>query len=79
MTNKSGKSYVYLPFPEHPHANKGGNIPFHTWVAERKLGRFLRDFEVAHHLDGNGLNNDPSNLLVVPSSVNRWLGPLVMS
>lgn len=76
MTNNAGKAYVYVSLPEHPRANKGGNVPVHTLVAERKVGRFLRPYEVAHHLDGDGLNNDPENLLVVPASVNRWLPPL---
>jgi hypothetical protein len=31
-------------------------------VMERKIGRPLRDNENVHHLDGDRLNNDPSNL-----------------
>lgn len=34
----------------------------HRLVMERKLGRPLRDAENVHHLDGDRLNNDPSNL-----------------
>ena len=43
---------------------KDGDIPVHIRVAEKKLGRPLRQGEVVHHKDRNKLNNDPSNLWV---------------
>lgn len=39
----------------------------HRVVAEKKLGRKLRDGEVVHHIDGNKRNNDPDNLMVFSS------------
>lgn len=39
----------------------------HRIVAEEKLGRPLRQGEVVHHIDGNKKNNQPDNLLVLPS------------
>lgn len=39
----------------------------HRAVAEKMLGRPLRDGEVVHHNDGNKRNNDPNNLRVFPS------------
>ena len=39
----------------------------HRIVAERELGRKLTASEVVHHIDGDKLNNDPSNLQVFPS------------
>lgn len=39
----------------------------HRHVAEAKIGRPLRAGEVVHHLDGNKLNNTPSNLVVLSS------------
>lgn len=79
--NQRGKAYKYVRVSSHPRADAKGYVPQHTLVAERKIGRFLRPYEVAHHLDGDGdgLNNDPENLLVVPASVNRWLPPLNMN
>ena len=41
--------------------------PTHRAVAEQILGRPLRPGEVVHHIDGNKLNNDPSNLMVFAS------------
>ena len=39
----------------------------HRVVAEQLLGRPLIDDEVVHHVDGNKRNNDPDNLMVLPS------------
>jgi hypothetical protein len=45
---------------------KDGKIKgVHTTVAEEKLGRKLGKHEVVHHKDGNKLNNDPDNLIVL--------------
>ncbi|GKX27862.1 hypothetical protein SH1V18_03420 [Vallitalea longa] len=41
----------------------------HRVVAEKKIGRKLRDGEVVHHMDGNKLNNSPDNLKVFRSQV----------
>jgi hypothetical protein len=37
----------------------------HRVVAERMLGRKLVKGEIVHHADGNKMNNDQSNLLVM--------------
>ena len=42
----------------------------HTVVAEAKLGRPLRDDETVEHVDGNGLNCSPENLVVVTRARN---------
>lgn len=36
----------------------------HRVVAEKMLGRPLKDGEVVHHIDGNKFNNNPKNLLI---------------
>lgn len=40
----------------------------HRVVAEQMLGRPLVKGEVVHHIDGNGKNNSPSNLMVITQS-----------
>ena len=39
----------------------------HVIIAETALGRELPKNAVVHHIDGNGRNNEKSNLLICPS------------
>jgi hypothetical protein len=48
--------------------NKKGNVKLHRAVMEEKLGRRLSPDEIVHHIDGNKLNNDISNLEVMSRS-----------
>jgi hypothetical protein len=43
---------------------KGKKRRFHVAVAEDALGRSLPMGAEVHHVDGNGLNNDHSNLVI---------------
>lgn len=48
----------------------------HTLVAEAMLGRYLRADETVEHVDGNSLNNEWTNLRIVPRAENsrlRWV------
>lgn len=45
----------------------------HDLIMEAKLGRELEKDETVEHKDGNGLNVDPSNLIVVTKRVNTRL------
>jgi hypothetical protein len=42
-------------------------------VAEKKIGRKLKDNEIVHHLDGNSSNDDPDNLFVCESQSEHML------
>ncbi|MBT8341051.1 MAG: HNH endonuclease [Desulfatitalea sp.] len=57
-----GYRYIYAPF--HPRATKQNYVAEHRLVMECKLERFLHPKEIVHHVDGNPLNNDESNLVV---------------
>ena len=45
--------------------------PAHRVAAEKKLGRKLKKGEVVHHVDFNGMNNDPSNLMIFKSNADH--------
>lgn len=63
----NGYKMVYRP--DHPSAMKNKNwrgyVHEHLLVAEKMLGRHLRDDEVVHHLDGDILNNEQTNIMVL--------------
>ena len=57
--------YFALRMPSHPRSNTNGYVFEHILIAEKKIGRKLKQGEVVHHIDGNRLNNDPNNLLAM--------------
>lgn len=60
--------YIVIRKPNHPKANRKGYIYEHRFVAENKIGRILKDDEVAHHLDGDKKNNNQDNIVVMKVS-----------
>lgn len=68
-TNKMGeiieKGYLKIKKPNHHRANSSGYVLKHILVAEKKLGRPIGKHEVVHHINGNTLSNEPSNLQVM--------------
>jgi HNH endonuclease len=44
---------------------EGVKVAEHRLVVERREGRKLASGEVVHHVDGDPLNNDPANLVVL--------------
>lgn len=57
--------YARLWYPHHPLAGKTGYVQEHRFVAWEVFGPFDVSHHV-HHKDENTLNNDPSNLEVLP-------------
>lgn len=56
--------YVVLFMPDHPFCGVKKTVLEHRFVMECKLGRYLTNEEVVHHIDFNKSNNDPSNLML---------------
>lgn len=63
----SSEGYMVVNMPEHPKAIKCGKLKVHVAVAYNKYGNIPEGY-VVHHLDMNKTNNDPSNLIILPST-----------
>ena len=59
--------YRAFYMPDHPRAFGNGVVYEHILVAEKMLGRPLKESEVVHHKDKNRLNNNEYNLMVFAS------------
>jgi HNH endonuclease len=51
----------------------GVKIAEHRHIVQQREGRKLTSDEVVHHADGNPLNNDPDNLVVLSRSEHQRL------
>ena len=60
---KSGK-YIHIHMPQHHRATKRGYVLEHILICERVLGKPLPVGAEIHHVDGNGSNNQNSNLII---------------
>lgn len=61
---------------DHPRKYRGMYVPEHILIAERIMCRFLESNEVVHHIDGNRLNNSPTNLSVITRSYHTHIHKL---
>lgn len=63
-------SYRYRYAPSHPKAigTKKLYVAEHRLIVESKLGRFLTDEEIVHHINENTLDNRVENLQVMSAS-----------
>lgn len=58
--HKRSSGYVYTSI-------NGRTTPQHRIVMEEMIGRPLKPEEVVHHIDRDRSNNDPENLILIPS------------
>lgn len=56
--------YIEIYFPEHHSAKNHGFVYEHIVVAEKILGRNLKEGEVVHHINQKRTDNSPKNLMV---------------
>lgn len=67
----SNNIYNYIYLPNHPKAHQNGCVYEHIIVAEQKIGRYLTEEEVVHHIDENKKNNSPENLIVFATNIDH--------
>lgn len=80
-STRTVNGYTLVYEPDYASSMKGNNwdgyVYEHILIAEKKLGRVLREDECVHHLDFDRSNNHPINLLVLLKSehlrLHEWL------
>jgi hypothetical protein len=65
IARPNGRKYILLYKPDYEDSDSRGYIREHRYVMEMHLGRKLLKSEIVHHIDGNTLNNDITNLQVM--------------
>ena len=60
--------YVQIHMPKHHRSDARGYVLEHILAAEKAMGDPLPDGAIVHHIDGDGLNNKSSNLMMFLSN-----------
>ena len=62
----NAKGYVLIRKEGHPRASKRGNyVREHIILIEQNIGRYLKDDEIVHHINGNKSDNRLENLMLM--------------
>jgi len=65
------KGYIMIRKPNHPSSWKNGYIKLHRLIMEKYLGRYLKEDEHIHHINGDKKDNRIDNLQLTNSSEHR--------
>ena len=66
-------SYKRMPAPHNPGANAKGMCLVHRIVVEAYLGRYLKKWEIVHHINENILDNRIENLIVFEDNTSHTI------
>jgi hypothetical protein len=67
------KGYRMIRNPAHPRARSNGYVLEHILVAEKMLGRALKQGEEVHHINHQRADNRPENLKIYASHLEHWM------
>lgn len=70
ITTWNGYKKVKAPI-EHPNKDNKGYIGEHILIAENSIGRYLKEDEVVHHINGDKTDNRIENLQVLTKAEHK--------
>lgn len=62
------EGYIHIKCYNHPYRDKQNYVREHRLVMEQKLGRYLKPYEVIHHINENVSDNRIENLYLYESN-----------
>jgi len=83
---RKSNGYIFIKYPGHLRADVSGYVPKHTLAMEMKIGRFLTQHEVVHHinmdkLDCRSINlhlfKNPKTHMKAHGSIHKLIKPLI--